>query len=65
MIESQVAPLAPPMVEEEKEASERILRSATTGPLDPPNKNPSNSLRAWFKKDIIAFFIMGTAVCLS
>ncbi|KAF4303876.1 Batten's disease protein Cln3 [Botryosphaeria dothidea] len=64
MIESQVAPLAPPMVEEEKEASERILRSATTGLLDPPNKNPSNNLREWFKKDVIAFFIMGTAMAL-
>ncbi|OJD35304.1 batten s disease protein cln3 [Diplodia corticola] len=64
MIESQAVPHAPPMAEEDKEASEHVLRAATTAPLASSNSHQAGSARGWFRRDVIAFFLLGHTMAL-
>ncbi|KAL0260301.1 battenin CLN3 protein [Diplodia seriata] len=50
------------MVEEDKEASEHVLRTAATAPLASSNLHQTGSARGWFRRDVIAFFLLGHTV---
>ncbi|KAB2575728.1 Batten's disease protein Cln3 [Lasiodiplodia theobromae] len=66
MIESQAAPQATPAVDGDREASEHILRAAAAAPLVPTDsaEHLPRSSGSWFKRDIIAFFLLGHTMAL-